>query len=407
MRILMISYGYPPVIGGVEQHVRNLSADLAKRGHQVAVATLWNEGTPEFEIDCGVHVYRIRGTVHRLSQLIFRVPGRIYVPPFPDPELAIQLNKIIEQEHPQIVHAHNWLIHSFLPLKSWKNLKLVETLHSFGLVCIRWNLLHNNITPCAGPGFLKCLRCAQDRYGIKTLPILLARQTTMEWEHHLVDRFLPVSPAVALGNRLASSRSSFEIVPNFVPDDLTSKQDDSATYLNQLPDEEFLLFVGLLTTVKGIYVLLEAYKRLKNPPPLVLIGAKWVDTPTQFPPNVIVLHSWPHDAVMAAWKRCMIGIVPSICIDASPTVTIEAMAMGRPVIGSRIGGITEQIVDGETGYLVTPGNSDDLEQAIERLLADREMRERMGLAAKEKVKEFFASTVVSKIEKIYEEVLSS
>ena len=81
--------------------------------------------------------------------------------------------------------------------------------------------------------------------------------------------------------------------------------------------------------------------------------------------------------------------------------------MGRPVIGSRIGGIPEQIVDGETGYLVTPGDSEELRQALERLLSDRESREQMGRAAKEKVKDFFASSIVGRIEEIYNEVLST
>lgn len=407
MRILMISYGYPPVIGGVEQHVRNLSANLVARGHQVSVATLWHEGTDDFEVDQGVRVYRLRGTIHRISRLIFRVPGRVYVPPSPDPELVRQIEKIIDEEQPDIVHAHNWLVHSFLPLKTRKKLKLVQTLHSFGLVCIRWNLLYHNEVVCDGPSFFKCLECAQDRYGFKTLPILLARQATLQRERRLVDKFLPVSPAVAEGNQLTDGPWPYEVVPNFVPDDVATKGNASADYLDLLPDGEFLLFVGSLTTIKGIQVLLEAYQGLKAPPPLVMIGSKWRDTPTEFPPNVIVFNDWPHDAVMAAWERCTIGLIPSICIDSSPTVTVEAMAMGRPVIGSRIGGITEQIVDGKTGLLVTPGDPEELKQALERLLAAPEIRGQMGEAAKEKVQDFFASSVVARIEEIYQEVLSA
>lgn len=407
MRVLMVSYGYPPVIGGVEQHVRNLSANLVARGHQVSVATLWHEGTSDFEVDQGVRVYRLRGTIHRISKLIFRVPGRVYVPPSPDPELVQQIGKIIDEEQPDIVHAHNWLVHSFLPLKARKKLKLVETLHSFGLVCIRWNLLYHNEEVCDGPGFSKCLQCAQDRYGIKTLPILLARQATLNRERRLVDKFLPVSPAVAEGNQLTDGPWAYEVVPNFVPDDVASQGEASGDYLDKLPDGEFLLFVGSLTTIKGISVLLEAYRGLEDAPPLVLIGSKWRDTPSEFPPNVIVFNDWPHDAVMAAWKRCTIGLIPSVCIDSSPTVTVEAMAMGKPVIGSRIGGITEQIVDGKTGILVTPGDPEELKQALERLLADPEIRARMGQSAKEKVKDFFASSVVTRIEEIYQEVLNA
>lgn len=406
MRIMMVTYGYPPVIGGAEQHIRNLSSELVKRGHEVSVVTMWHEGLPEFEIDQNVRVYRIRGTVHRIAKIIFKEPGRVYSPPFFDPEMTMIMWNIVRKERPEIVHAHNWLVHSFLPIKLISKAKLVETLHSYGLVCAKWNLLYKDEGLCSGPGFLKCLECAREQYGSKTLITVLGRWLSRRSEYKKIDKFLPVSPAVAKGNALTNSNYPVEVVPNFIPDDVASRRDDTAACLDDLPDEDFLLFVGALTAKKGIHVLLDAYTGLDNPPPLVLIGSTWRDTPDEFPPNVTVLHNWPHDAVMSAWKRCIIGVTPSIWPEPSPTVVIEAMAVGRPVIGSRIGGITEQIVDGKTGYLVTPGSSEELKQAIERLLVDREFGERMGQAGKEKANEFYASSVVARVEEIYKEVLA-
>ena len=407
MRIMMITYGYPPVIGGAEQHIRNLSAELVTRGHEVSVVTMWHEDLPEFEIDQGVRVYRIRGTVHRIAELIFKEPGRVYAPPFPDPEMMMAIWNIVRKERPEIVHAHNWLLHSFLPLKSISRAKVVESLHSYGMVCAKWNLLYKDGGLCSGPGFLKCLDCAREQYGSKTFITVAGRWLTQWSEHNKTDRILPVSPAVADGNALLNGHFHVEVLPNFIPDDVAFRRNDTAACLNDLPEEDFILFVGALTAKKGIYVLLDAYTALDNPPPLVLIGSTWRDTPSDFPHNVTVLPNWPHDAVMSAWNRCIIGVTPSIWPEPSPTVVIEAMAMGRPVIGSRIGGITQQIVDGETGYLVSPGDVDELRQALERLLTDTESRERMGQAAKEKVKEFFASVVVARVEEIYREVLSS
>ena len=72
--------------------------------------------------------------------------------------------------------------------------------------------------------------------------------------------------------------------------------------------------------------------------------------------------------------------------------------MGRPFIASRIGGLSDIIVDGETGLLVTPGDWRALQQAIGRLLADQELRERMGAMAKQRAVEFQARTVVPRIE---------
>ncbi len=110
---------------------------------------------------------------------------------------------------------------------------------------------------------------------------------------------------------------------------------------------------------------------------------------------------WPHDAVMGAWKRCTIGLIPSIVADACPTVAMEAMVMGRPVVATRNGGLTDIVADGETGLLVPPGDSQALQEAIQVLLDDPERRARMGTLAKQQVIRFQATSVVSHLEGIY------
>src|SRR4051812_17748896 len=135
MRILMLAQFYPPIIGGEERHVRNLSAALVARGHEGAVATLWHEGMAEFEIDDGgVRIYRMRGTLQRVEGL-FSETGRRHAPPFPDPELMWALRGVIKRERPEIVHAHNWMVHSFQPIKRWSGASLVMTLHDYSLAC--------------------------------------------------------------------------------------------------------------------------------------------------------------------------------------------------------------------------------------------------------------------------------
>ncbi len=56
MRILMLAQFYPPAIGGEERHVRDLSIELAARGHDISLATLWHKGLADFEIDQGVRI---------------------------------------------------------------------------------------------------------------------------------------------------------------------------------------------------------------------------------------------------------------------------------------------------------------------------------------------------------------
>jgi len=84
---------------------------------------------------------------------------------------------------------------------------------------------------------------------------------------------------------------------------------------------------------------------------------------------------------------------------------MEAMAMGCPVIASRIGGLSDIVADGETGLLVPPGDWQALQQAMQRLLDDPALRVRMRTQAKQRVGLFQAKTVVPQIEQVYQEVL--
>src|SRR5262245_13800844 len=403
----MLTQFYPPYIGGEERHVRNLSAHLAARGHEVAVATLGNHDLPAFELEQGVRVYRMRGTMQRATWL-FSDTSRRHAPPFPDPELSLELRRIIARERPQIVHAHNWLIHSFLPLKPWSDAKLVLTLHDHSMLCPKKKLIYGD-AHCEGPSLGKCLRCVGQHYGIaKGLPVLLSNRLMSAIERGAVDMFIPVSQAVAVDNQLLDRGLPVRVIPNFVPDDVGVLPDEPHPYLAQLPREPFMLFVGAFGRYKGLDVLLRAYAELIDAPPLVIIGYQTPEYPirtTAFPPNTLVLRDWPHEAVMQAWQRSMFGLVPSTWSEPCPTVAMEAMATGRPLIGTRMGGLTDRVIDGETGLLAPPDDHGALRQAMATLLADPELRARMGQAGQRKVAEFQASSVVQRLEQTYRELV--
>src|SRR5947209_758532 len=160
----MLSQFYPPFIGGEERSVQILGTELSKRGHEVAVATVWKKDTPEYEIDQGVRIYRFKTTVQRATWL-FADPAHSHAPPFPDPEAVRALKCIIAQERPHIVHAHNWLVYSFLPLKTWSDAKLVLSLHDYSRACATKKLLYRDTSLCSGPGVRKCLDCSMHHYG--------------------------------------------------------------------------------------------------------------------------------------------------------------------------------------------------------------------------------------------------
>ena len=409
MRILMLAQFYSPVVGGEEQLVRTLSTELAARGHTVSVATQLHPGSPRFEIDARVRVHRIEGALHHLPGL-FKEMERKHAPPFPDPGLTRELAYILKQERPEIVHAHNWIDRSFLPLKRRNGPRLVVSLHDFCRPCAKKNLLYRGV-PCSGPGLTKCPGCAADHFGaMKGAATVFGNWVMVPFEERLVDVYLPVSHAVAARSGLPSSGVPFEVVPNFLPEAVETNRSQTADlqpYLSRLPQSEFLMYAGDLSRIKGIHILLQAYADLagRDVPPLVLIGRVLPETPRQMPANVLVMNRWPHAAVMEAWRRSMLGFLPSIWEEPFGIVLLEAMSCARPVIASRIGGITDFVVDGDSGLLVEPGDAAGLRNAIQRLLDDPNLRHRMGLAAQRRAMEFRAHAVIPRFERVYENVL--
>jgi len=414
MRIIMLTQFYPPVLGGLERHVKDLSEELVVRGHHVAVITLrqggWGREMPEYEELNGVRIYRIRGTVSRAERLLFIDERRSYAPPFPDPELFQSIRKILAREQPHIVHAHNWLSFSYLPLKKWSRAKLVVTLHDFGLSCGKWTLIHNE-TFCSGPSLTKCGACLIRHYGFAKGTVTLTGQAVMRsMQNRLVDMYLPVSQSVADGSQLTGSDIPYQVVPNFIPDIPALPKTDEAVRLSQLPKQPFMLFVGSFSKQKGMDILLEAYRQLDSTMPLVLIGYELSEFPLSkldIPANVLILKNLPNDLVMEAWRRSSIGVIPSNWHEPSPTVVMEAMAMGKPVIATQVGGIPDIVADGESGLLVPPGDVQALCHAMQRLVSDPQLCKQMSGVALQRVGGFQAKTVVSKIENIYKGLLET
>jgi glycosyltransferase involved in cell wall biosynthesis len=404
MRVLLLSQFYPPVIGGEERHVRNLGAALAARGHQVSVATQGSQGANECELDGDVRVYRLGGTLQRVSSL-FTDPERPHVPPIPDPELMLGIRHVLSKEKPDIVHAHNWLLHSFSPLKPVFGIPFVVTLHDYSLVCAKKNFMHKG-TPCSGPALAKCLGCATQHYGaIKGGMTTMANWAAGFVERMAVDKFLAVSYAVARFNDLDKRGIPFEIIPNFVPDDISCLTLEVDPRLKQLP-AEYILFVGDLSGQKGVDILVKAYARLDTAPPLVLIGRQCPDTPTGLPTNVHLFTSWPHAAVMHAWSRCLFGVAASVWPEPCATVVMEAMAQAKPMIVTDMGGMPDLVDHEETGLVVPPGDVGALVDALTTLVGSSSLRQRMATASLAKLDQFKATPIVARIEEVYRQLVS-
>ena len=97
--------------------------------------------------------------------------------------------------------------------------------------------------------------------------------------------------------------------------------------------------------------------------------------------------------------------VPSVQ-EGFPMITLEAMAMAKPVVATQIQGITEQIVDGKEGVLIPPRNPETLARTVQRLIADKELSARLGRTARGRVEDFFSvSKMVRETEKVYASLL--
>ena len=412
MRILLLAQFFPPDIGGEEQHVFNLANTLADRGHEVAVATQQVAGVLDEEVlPSGVRV-------HRFATMAMRLPGvystgRLHHPPVPDPLGVRELTRIVRRERPDVIHAHNWAVNSALALRRRSamgpHFGLVLTLHDFSHVCATKQLMRAD-SVCEGPAVARCLPCATANYGPAVGPLTAAATALMRpWKNRAIDHIVCVSRAVAIGNNIRDGPGS-SVIPNFVLDsavvrpnaDSEEEEEVVGGAPSALPEADFLLFVGELSPRKGVPALLRAYESLgRHRPRLMLVGRRTPDTPTQLPAGAEVHLDWPHEHVLAAFRRCLFAVLPSVVPDACPTTVLEAMAAGRPVITTSIGGIIDLIVDGESGLLAPPGNDRELAAAMGRVLADGGLRTQLGAGALKQVRAFTASAVAERLEAVY------
>ena len=318
MRLLLIAQFFPPDIGGEERHVFNLANALAARGHHVAVATQRLAGVPDQEVlPSGVRLYRF-------ETMAMRLPGiystdRPHHPPVPDPLAVRALRRIVKQERPEVIHAHNWIVNSALALKRRTRdipFGLVLTLHDYSQVCATKRMMRRG-SVCAGPGFPRCLLCATTHYGSVIGPATALATTAMRpWKKVEIDHIVSVSHAVANGNHISPGPHS-SVIPNFVSDSIvlstvsSQAEQVSRRSLAAIPHKGYLLFVGDLSRDKGLLTLLKAYEMLDvGRPDLMLIGRRTQDTPTHLPEGVTLHEEWPHEHVLDALRNCTIAVLP-------------------------------------------------------------------------------------------------
>jgi len=205
----------------------------------------------------------------------------------------------------------------------------------------------------------------------------------------------------------------------------SSRQPGSKPYVRQAynipPDAFVLVLVALLRPRKGVEVLITAMKKVVQCFPdthLLLVGS---DDISEDPDYGNRLREWTsqlglesnilftgfRDDVPEILAESNLMVLPSLFGEGLPMVILEAMAMGVAVVASSVEGVPEIIVDGKDGFLVEPGDSDQLSDKIIQLIKDPALLQDVGQRARKKIlKEMNAHRHARQIEQVYQEVLN-
>jgi glycosyltransferase involved in cell wall biosynthesis len=404
MKILHLAQFLPPVPGGEERHVWNLARALAFRGHDVTLLGFaTDEDGPGETVSEGVRSVRVRTAASRLP-VLYSDASRPHALPLPDPAVRRAIKRELAEHRFDVVHAHNWIVNSALGATADAGVPLVMTLHDYSHICVTKRLMEHGRTRCPGPAPRRCLSCAAAHYGAANGAVTLAANawSARRRANHITDA-AAVSSAVAdavtvpPGHWLHDTKLRTRVIHNFIPDEIVV--DDIPPTAPDAP----LLFVGDLSPDKGVQSLLDAYARLVSPPPLVLAGRS--ATQWQFPPGAQWSGPLPHTEVVALFRSARAVVVPSVWADPCPTVVLEAMAAGRPVVAAASGGIVDMVVHEHTGLLFPPGDTDALTQALTALLQNPDTATAFGVAGRDRAREFTVSAIVERIEQMYTDAI--
>ncbi len=412
MKVLELTELYPPDIGGTQRHVARQAEELARRGHEVTVLTHSVGDSPSREVTSeGITVYRTEaGWLSRLPGL-YQNPRRRFSAPSPEPKDLRLIRDLIKYQRPDVILAHNWIIYSYLVLKRRDHPPVIWILHDYLAICHKRSLLYTPLRlgvdrPCPGARLDRCIPCGHGQYGwVKSAMIATGLQLSRRLLNRKIEQVVAISSALSDVSQIAFDRP-IRVIPTFLGEglrDIAFKQARPAF----CPEGGYLLFVGSLDKHKGVEVLIEAHRGLKRRIPLVIIGTAPSGRHPNFGDDVSVALDVEHDQVMAAWAHCTMGVVPSVWEEPWGQVAAEAATVGKAVIATRVGGLQDVVVDGETGILVPPNDAGALRDAIDLLMESPELRDQMGHRAAAHVRPFTVSVVTDQIEQAMRDVVAS
>lgn len=320
-------------------------------------------------------------------------------------EAVGRISALIRQTRPDLVHCHN-IYHQLTPsiIGAAKGLgvPVVLTLHDSKPVCPVYSRLRHGkpCSACLDGDFRQVLthRCADGSMGKSALLYAEAVVQRRLGNYEKVDAYIAPSRFMqeAIAHRIPAER--IHLLYNGV---------DTETVRGSGADEGYALYLGRLSGEKGVRTLLQAHESSKGGWPLVVAGTGPLEAELKLQhKQASFIGHVSGERLRDVIDRAAVVVVPSECYENCPMSVLEAMAFGKPVVGSRMGGIPELVVDGETGLLFEAGNVDNLRGQLDQLMKDGDLRRRFGDKARQRVEaEFSLARHNAGLMKVYEGVV--
>jgi glycosyltransferase involved in cell wall biosynthesis len=380
LKIALCSDWVYPSVGGVQSHIMGLAVQLKELGHEVIIVTK--------EMDREDPGVEYPGGVRRVEAKRLTLPEHVLAPPNPD-----DLRRLLKQEDFDVVHAH----HAFTPTP----LLSLDAARRLGVPSV---LTNHSITFASSSDFI---------WGPVSQVLPFKRYINM------ANRVIAVSGVAAEFIERFMDSGKAIVIPNGVdverfhdPKPLASGEFDLARL-----EHPMIFSAGRLAFRKGFHLLLEAMPKVLsvNPGARLYVAGKGAMAGFL---NMLVesLDLWDEvellgfvseDVLPWLYRSCDVFALPSVTAESFGITLIEAMAAGRPVVASRIGGVPEIIDDGVDGFLFEPWDSRGLSEAVNTLLGDPGLAAEMGRRAHAAAEERYSwPKVARRIEEVYEDVVS-
>jgi glycosyltransferase involved in cell wall biosynthesis len=368
LRVLMISHGYPPRIGGAERQVAALSARLRAQGLDVRVLTRRLPGTAAYEVLDGVPVYRLPA------------PGPKVVA---SPLFTFASLIKIAQIKPHLIHAHELISPSTTALlaKALYGVPVLVTVHGSGKSSEIYRLRRRMF----GKARLRLLSRYMDAF------VIISRKIAAELDEENV----PVERRIHIPNGVDTVQ--------FTPLPASVKRNVRAA-LGLPVDALIVVYIGRLAPEKNVAQLLQVWSGVQDQVPqaeLVIVGGGPLETELRRQAGKGVYFAGPQQDVRPYLQAADVFVLPSHAEGLSVAL-LEAMSSGLAVVATAVGGTPEVVSDGETGCLVQPGDETGLKQALLSVLQDSRLRDRLGQNARCRIQaEYDLDQVAQRLSEFY------